>query len=121
MIETLDLSADIGESYGVYPAPVQLWRAEMQRGEIIPSVVDLASPCRRSAKTSPTNSPKTKSHPRCQPLRESVNLSIMICSGKRAGYRDEKEEFRADPGPDLPRRLTRRPPSTTGYETKGSA
>jgi hypothetical protein len=89
MIETLDLSADIGEGYGVYPAPVQLWRAEMQRGgETIPSVVDLASPRRRSAKTSPTNSPKTKSHPKGQPLpalRESVYLSIIICSGNRAG------------------------------------
>src|SRR5918994_3598578 len=47
MPETLDLSADMGEGYGVYPAPMQLWRADMQRGgEIVPSVVDLPSPRR---------------------------------------------------------------------------
>ena len=39
MTETLGLSADIGEGYGVYPAPMQPWRARMQRGgEIVPSV-----------------------------------------------------------------------------------
>lgn len=41
----MDLSADIGEGYGVYPAPMQLWRAEMQRGgDLVPSAVDLPSP-----------------------------------------------------------------------------
>jgi lactam utilization protein B len=45
MAETLDLSADFGEGYGVYPAPMQPWRAKMQRGgEIVPSVVDFPSP-----------------------------------------------------------------------------
>ena len=47
MAKTLDLSADIGEGYGVYPAPMQPWRAKMQRGgEIVPSVVDFPSPRR---------------------------------------------------------------------------
>ena len=45
MAETLDLSADIGEGYGVYPAPMQLWRAKMQRGgEIVPSKVEFPPP-----------------------------------------------------------------------------
>jgi UPF0271 protein len=47
MSETLDLSADIGEGYGVYPAPMQPWRANMQRGgEIVPSVANFPSPHR---------------------------------------------------------------------------
>jgi hypothetical protein len=47
MAETLDLSADIGEGYGVYPAPMQLWRAEMHRGgEIVPSEVEFPPPRR---------------------------------------------------------------------------
>jgi UPF0271 protein len=47
MAETLDLSADIGEGYGVYPAPMQPWRAKMLRGgEIVPPVVDFPSPHR---------------------------------------------------------------------------
>jgi lactam utilization protein B len=43
----LDLNADIGEGYGVYPAPMQPWRAEMQRGgTLVPSAVDFPSPHR---------------------------------------------------------------------------
>jgi UPF0271 protein len=47
MAETLDLSADIGEGYSVYPGPMQLWRAEMHRGgEIVPSEVEFPPPRR---------------------------------------------------------------------------
>ena len=45
--DSLDLSADIGEGYGVYPAPMQPWRAEMQRGgALVPSAADPPSPHR---------------------------------------------------------------------------
>jgi hypothetical protein len=44
---SLDLGADIGEGYGVYPKPMQPWRAEMQRGgALVPSAAGLPSPYR---------------------------------------------------------------------------
>lgn len=32
MPQTIDLNADMGEGFGVYPAPMQVWRAELERG-----------------------------------------------------------------------------------------
>ncbi len=56
MPASIHLNADLGEGFGVYPAPMQVWRAQLDRGgELVPATAELPSPQRIMESVSAVN------------------------------------------------------------------